>query len=105
MATSCILVRCVGMAGTNQAKLEAVRVNWDGYPEHMLENLQDNWSDAAVVPELFGAGEISSLGENWEDTVLFNNSQKFVSDCMASLKKQAYVDYVYYYDSALGCWV
>ncbi|MFY9075325.1 hypothetical protein OZZ08_10200 [Malaciobacter mytili] len=105
MSTSCILVRAVGEAGTNQAKLEGVRVNYSGYPEYMLGCLNDNWYKQELHDSLFSAGEISELHSNWEDTVLYNNSQKFITDCLAEMKRQAGVDYIYYYDSALGCWI
>lgn len=105
MATSCILVRSIGEAGTNQTKLEGVRVNFSGYPKHMLGCLSDNWCDGSAVDELFNCGEISELHENWEDTVLYNNSQNFISDCLSELKRQAGADYIYYYDSALSCWI
>ncbi len=41
MSTSCVLVRSIGECGTHQAKLEGVRVNWDGFPDRMLQAVAD----------------------------------------------------------------
>lgn len=39
-----------------------IRVNYDGYPSHMLKRLTENYTNESKIDELLDLGEISSLG-------------------------------------------
>lgn len=61
MGTSATLIRTI--PGT---EVEAITVNYDGYPENMLQVLP-HYTDWAQVEALFSLGCLSSIGNTWED--------------------------------------
>ena len=122
MSTSCILVRankideCYSVV--DNFVLEAVRVNYDGYPEYMLKLLNSQWKneneDDCVLSTLFDNGEIRALGSydsffpdtsEFGVTQWYGNGQSFSGTSMSKIKQEAGADYIYFYHEELKCWI
>ena len=110
MSTSSILVRVVKREDTcsvvDNFVLEGVRVNCDGYPEHMRNVLNNgDWLTPNMLDVLFSKGELRFVSDSLDDTQWYGNDQSFSGLCLSEIKREAGADYVYFYSEELQCWI
>lgn len=51
----------------NGNKIKAIYVHYDGYPEHMLNTLRNNFSHKSDVEKLIALGDTSYIGDTLEE--------------------------------------
>lgn len=58
-------------------KVKSIYCHWDGYPEGVGRKLQRSYTDPKKVEELLSLGDISSLGEFYDEEISKADWKKF----------------------------
>lgn len=65
----------IGMQNTD-GTISSIYCHFDGYLEGVGETLIEHWNDLNDIIELIANGDISSLGEDLDDTNFYNDGSK-----------------------------
>lgn len=59
----------------SENKFRTIYCHWDGYPEHHLPILTENYSTPETVEELFALGNLSCLDENLDSCEAYHRDR------------------------------
>lgn len=77
--------------------ISSIYCHHDGYLEGVGETLVKYWNDLNDIIELIANGDISSLGENLDDTKFYNDGSKSIISLSERLYMQEDSDDIEYY--------